>query len=169
MYISKLSVTFCLVAEPLRVRKFIRRSAVSEKTMQKHFGVASLMSAAPVQHIHLLISCSSLTKLVLGNQWLRDTRWPTAKLILSGDSEDVLLPFNEFGDGAAGALQGRGDSYPANLIVLVVLLLQNVVQDLAAAVVLRRLPVTDDRGVSDLIESEVDWSTRFVCGRAQSG
>lgn len=90
----------------------------------------------------MFIFCFSLTKLVLGNQWLRGTRWPTAELVFGGDSEDVLLPLDEFGDGEAGALQGRGDSDPADLIILVVLLLQDEVQDLTAAIVLRRLPVT---------------------------
>lgn len=67
-----------------------------------------------------------------------------AILVLSSDSEDVLLPFDELGDREAGALEGGGDGYPANFLVLVVLLLQNVVQDLAATIVLRRLPVADD-------------------------
>lgn len=106
-----------------------------------------------------------LTKLVLGNQWFRDTWQPTAELVLGRDSEDVLLPFDEFGDGAAGALQGRGDGDPTDLLVLVVLLLQDVVQNLAATIILGRLPVTDDRGVPDLVEGEVDWRTRFVCSR----
>lgn len=110
-----------------------------------------------------------LTELVLGNQGFGDAWGPTAVLILGCDSEDVFLPFNEFGDGAAGALEGRGDSDPAYLIVLVVLLLQDVVQDLASTIILRRLPVTDDRGVPYLIEGEVDWSTRFVCRTRDSG
>lgn len=85
-----------------------------------------------------------LTELVLGHQGLRDARRAAAKLVLSSDPEDVFLPLDEFGDGAAGALQGGGDGDPADLIVLVVLLLQNVVQDLAATIILRRLPVTND-------------------------
>lgn len=54
--------------------------------------------------ICLLIFGSLLTKLVLGDQWVGDTSWPAAKLVLSSDSEDVLLPFNEFGDREACAL-----------------------------------------------------------------
>lgn len=85
-----------------------------------------------------------LTKLVLGNNWLRDARWATAIFVFSTDFEDVLLPFNQLGDREAGAFQGGGDGDPANLIVLVVLLLQNVVEDFTATIVLRRFPVTDD-------------------------
>lgn len=110
-----------------------------------------------------------LTELVLSDQGLRDARWPTAVLVLSSDSKDVFLPFDEFADGAAGALQGGGDGDPANLIVLVVLLLQDVVQDLAATIIFRRLPVTDDRGVPYVIEGEVDWSAGFVCVSGESG
>ena len=110
----------------------------------------------------------ALTELVLGNQRLRDARWPTAKLVLSGDPEDIFLPFDELGDGVAGALQGGSDGDPADLVVLVVLLLQDVVQDLAASVVFGRVPVTDHRGVPDLIEREVDRRARFVCHTKES-
>lgn len=109
-----------------------------------------------------------LTELVLSKEWLGDARLATAILILCSDSEDVLLPFNEFGDRVAGTLQGGGDGDPANLIILVVLLLQNVVQDLTASIVLRRFPVTDDGGVPDLIEGKVDWRSRFVCKTRES-
>lgn len=104
-----------------------------------------------------------LTELVLGNKWLRYAWMATAILVLSCDFHDVLLPFNQLGDWKAGAFQSGGDSDPANLIILVVLLLQDVVQDLTATIILRRLPVTDDRGVPDFIKGEVDWRTRFVC------
>ena len=110
-----------------------------------------------------------LTKLVLSDQGLGDAWWPTAKLVLSSDSEDILLPLNEFGDGETDSLQGGGDGDPANLVVLVVLLLQDVVQDLATTIIFRRLPVTDDRSVPDLIKLEVDWRARFICERTQSG
>lgn len=109
-----------------------------------------------------------LTELVLGDEWFGDARWTTAILVFSSDSEDVLLPFDELGDGAAGALQGGSDGDPASLVLLVVFLLQNVVQDLAATIILRRLPVTDDRRVPDLIKGEVNRSTRFVCNTRQS-
>ena len=112
--------------------------------------------------------CSVLTELVFGDHWLGDAWWPDAVLVLSGDSEDVLLPFDEFADGAAGALQGGGDGDPADLLALIVLLLQDVVQDLSAAIVLGRLPVTDHRCVPDLVEGEVDRSAGFVCGRTES-
>lgn len=104
-----------------------------------------------------------LTELVLGDKWLRDAWMTTAILVLSCDFKDVLLPFNQLGDWKAGAFQSGGDGDPADLVVLVVLLLQDVVQDLTAAVILRRLPVTDDRGVPDFIEGEVDRRARFVC------
>lgn len=103
-----------------------------------------------------------LTELVLGHQRLGDAARAAAELVLGRDPEDVLLALDELGDGAAGALQGGGDGDPADLLVLVVLLLQDVVQDLAASVVLRRLPVTDDRRVPDLVEGEVDRSAGFV-------
>lgn len=111
------------------------------------------------------ISIYLLTELVLGDQRVGDAWWPAAELVLGSDSEDVLLPFDEFSDRAAGALQSRGDGDPADLVVLVILLLQDIVQDLTAAIVLGRLPVTDDRGVPDLVKGEVDWSAGFVCGR----
>ena len=110
-----------------------------------------------------------LTELVLGDQWLWDAGIATAILVLSGDSEDVLLPFDELGDGEAGALEGGGDGYPADLIVLVVLLLQDIVEDLAAAVVLGRLPVADDWGVPDILEGEVDGGAGFVWGAKKPG
>lgn len=110
---------------------------------------------------------SELTKLVLGQKRLRDARWSTAKLVLSCDSEDVLLSFNELCDRKAGALQGRGDSDPANLVVLVVLLLQDVVKDLAATIILGRLPVDYDGGVPDLVECEVYRGTRFICSATE--
>lgn len=71
-----------------------------------------------------------LTKLVHSNHWLRGTGRTTAELVLSSDSEDVFLPFDELGDETAGALQRGGDGNPADLFVLVVLLLQDVVEDL---------------------------------------
>lgn len=92
----------------------------------------------------MYFSYPSLTKWVLGHQWIRNARWPTAKLVLSRDSEDVLLPFNKLGDGEAGPFQGGCDSDPANLIILIVLLLQDVVQDLTATIIFRRFPLTDD-------------------------
>lgn len=82
--------------------------------------------------------------MVHGHQWLRDARWSTAELVFGSDPEDVLLPFDQLGDRAAGALDGGGDGDPANLIVLVVPLLQDVIQDLAASIILGRLPVADD-------------------------
>ena len=91
-----------------------------------------------------LILMFLLTELVLGDQRLRDALRSAAILVLSSDSEDVLLSFDEFGDGAAGSLQRGGDGDPVTLIVLVVLLFQDVVQDLASTVIFRRLPVTDD-------------------------
>lgn len=117
-----------------------------------------LISAA-----NIYIFVPLLTELVLGDKWIRDAWQTTAIFVLSCYSEDVFLPFDEFGDRETGALQGRGDSDPANLIILVVLLLKDVVQNLAASIIHRRLPVTDDRGVPDLIKGEVYWRTRLVC------
>lgn len=104
-----------------------------------------------LSEILLFLTCTKyiflvplLTELVLGDEWVRDTWWATAIFVLSCYSEDVFLPFDEFGDRETGALQGRGDSDPANLIVLVVFLLKNVVQDLTTPIILRRLPVTGD-------------------------
>lgn len=91
-----------------------------------------------------IVSMLLLTELVSGHHWLRDTWPPTAVLVLCCDSEDVFLPFDEFGDRTARALYGGGDSNPADFLILVVHLLQDVVQDLRAAIVLRRLPVTGD-------------------------
>lgn len=45
-----------------------------------------------------------LTELVHGNNWLRDAWSSTAILVLCCDSEDIFLPFNEFGDRTARAL-----------------------------------------------------------------
>lgn len=112
---------------------------------------------------NIYIFVTLLTELVLGDKWLRDAWQTTAIFVLSCYSEDVFLPFDEFGDRETGALQGGGDSDPANFIILVVLLLKDVVQNLAASIILRRLPVTDDRDVPDLIKGEVYWRARLVC------
>lgn len=118
-------------------------------------------------HVNFNLIIILLTELVFGDQRLRDARWPAAKLVLSSDPEDVLLPLDELGDREAGSLQGGGDGDPADLVVLIVLLLQDVIQDLAAAVVLGRVPVADDRGVPDFIEGEVDRRAGFVCHREE--
>lgn len=108
-----------------------------------------------------------LTKLVFGQKGLGDTPWSTAKLVLGCDSEDVLFPFNELGDGEVGALQGGGDSDPADLIIFVVLLLEDVIEDLTATIILRRLPVDYNGGVPDLVEGEVYRGTRFICNASE--
>lgn len=91
--------------------------------------------------LYMMIFHFSHTKLVLGSQRVRDTRRSTAELVFSCDPEDVLFPLDKFGDREAVALQCGGDGYPANFIVLVVFLLQNVVEDLTATVVFGRFPV----------------------------
>lgn len=83
------------------------------------------------------------TKLVLGSQRVGDARQSTAKLVFGRDPEDVLFPLDKFADWEAVALQCGSDGDPAHFF-LVVLLFQNVVQDLAATVVLGRLPVAYD-------------------------
>lgn len=110
------------------------------------------------------VSQVALTELVLGHHRLRDAGSSAAKLVLSCDPENVLLPFDQLGDRAAGSLQCGRYCDPAHLYISIVLLLQDVVQDLAATIIYRGLPVADHRRIPDVVEGEVNGRARFVFG-----
>lgn len=102
------------------------------------------------------------TERILGYEWFGDAVWTSAVFILRSDPEDVLLFLDEFGHQVAAASQCGGDAAPADLNLRVVLLLQNVVEDFTAAIVQRRIPLTNHRVLPHLLKPEVHWWPRSI-------
>lgn len=103
------------------------------------------------------------TERILGDDRFRDTGRSAAQLVLGDHPEEVFLLLDEFGHQVPAAPQRGRDTAPADLQSGVVLLLQCVVQDLAAAIVQRRIPPADHRILSHLLKMEVHRRTRYVC------
>lgn len=89
--------------------------------------------------------------------------WTGAILVLCPHPEDVLLFLDEFGHQVAASSQCGGDAAPADLQFRVVLLLKSVVEDLAATVVQRWIPLANHRVLPDFLKSEVHWRSRSIC------
>lgn len=105
------------------------------------------------------------TERILCDERFGDAVRTAAELVLGHDPEDVLLLLDEFGHEVAASSQRGGDAAPAELQLGVVLLLQRVVQDLAAAVVQRRTPLADHRVLPHLLKREVQRRPGSVCGQ----
>ena len=107
------------------------------------------------------------TERILGDERFGDTTGTSTVLVLCPDPEDVLLLLNEFGHMVMAFSQRGSDRAPADLQLGVVLFLQSVVEDLAAAVIQRRIPLANHGVLPHLLESEVHWRPRSVCARTR--
>lgn len=87
--------------------------------------------------------------------------WANTKLVLSKDSEDVLLELDQTHSFVCGLFDGGGQAVPD--LTVGGTALNNVVGDSGATIVTRRVPGQEAGLVGDLRDVEGSRWTRLIC------
>lgn len=91
------------------------------------------------------------------------SRWANTKLVLSKDSKDVFLKFDQAYSFVCGLFNGGGQPVPD--LALCSTALNDVVGYSGTAIVTWRVPGQEAGLVGDLRDVKGSWRTRLICVR----